>query len=140
MSGYAELSPAEAQELMQAEDACVIDIRDGNSFSSAHITGAIQLDQTSLGPFLEATEKDAALVIYCYHGISSHSAASFFVDQGFSRVSHLAGGFAAWQQQVLQAFSEVTRPVADGVEGPYVFALLKVVHDFQSVEDGHQDS
>ena len=91
MSGYAELSPAEAQELMQAESACVIDIRDGNSFSSAHITGAIQLDQTSLGPFLAATEKDAALVIYCYHGISSHSAASFFVDQGFSRVSHIAG-------------------------------------------------
>ena len=101
MSGYAELSPAEAQELMQTEDACVIDIRDGNSFSSAHITGAIQLDQASLGPFLEATEKDAALVIYCYHGISSHSAASFFVDQGFSRVSHIAGGFEAWQQKAL---------------------------------------
>jgi len=56
MSGYAELSPAEAQELMQAEDACVIDIRDDNSFSSAHITGAIQLDQTSLESFLESTE------------------------------------------------------------------------------------
>ena len=101
MSGYAELSPAEAQELMQAESACLIDIRDGNSFSSAHITGAIQLDQTSLGPFLAATEKDAALVIYCYHGISSHSAASFFVEQGFSRVNHIVGGFEAWQQQGL---------------------------------------
>jgi len=101
MSRYAELSPPEAQELIQAEDACVIDIRDDNSFSSAHITGAIQLDQTSIGPFLETTVKDAALVIYCYHGISSHCAASFFVDQGFSRVSHIAGGFEAWQQNAL---------------------------------------
>ena len=87
--------------MIQAEDACVIDIRDDNSFSSAHIAGAIQLDQTSIGPFLETTVKDAALVIYCYHGISSHCAASFFVDQGFSRVSHIAGGFEAWQRNAL---------------------------------------
>jgi len=101
MSGYAELSPDEAQALMQSEDACVIDIRDDSSFSNAHISGAVQLDQTSIGPFLETTNKDAALVIYCYHGISSHSAASFFVDQGFSRVTHIVGGFEAWQQQGL---------------------------------------
>lgn len=101
MSGYAELSPDEALVLMKSEKACVIDIRDVNSFSNAHILGAVQLDQTSIGPFLETAEKDAALVIYCYHGISSHSAASFFVDQGFSRVTHIVGGFEAWQRQRL---------------------------------------
>ena len=98
MNGYAELSPDEAQALMRSEDVYVIDIRDDNSFSTAHISDAVQLGQTSIGPFLETTEKDAALVIYCYHGISSHSAASFFVDQGFSSVHHIVGGFEAWQK------------------------------------------
>ena len=98
MKNYGELSPSEAQALIDSESACVIDIRDNGSFSDAHVTGAIQLDQTSVGPFLEATEKESLLVIYCYHGISSHSAASFFVDQGFSSVHHIAGGFEAWQK------------------------------------------
>jgi thiosulfate sulfurtransferase len=99
--GSAELSPDAAQALMKSEDVYVIDIRDDNSFSTAHISDAVQLDQTSIGPFLESTEKDTALVIYCYHGISSHSAASFFVEQGFSRVNHIVGGFEAWQQHGL---------------------------------------
>jgi thiosulfate sulfurtransferase len=101
MNNYSELSPVEAQALIKSEAARVIDIRDNNSFSDAHISGAIQLDQTSIGPFLEGTEKEDALVIYCYHGISSHSAASFFVEQGFSRVHHIVGGFEAWQQHGL---------------------------------------
>ena len=37
MNGYAELSPDEAQALMRSEDVYVIDIRDDNSFSTAHI-------------------------------------------------------------------------------------------------------
>ena len=101
MNTYSELSPVEAQELMQSEGVCVIDIRDDNSFSDAHISGAIQLDQTSIEPFLENTERETALVIYCYHGISSQSAASFFIEQGFSRVHHIAGGFEAWRQHEL---------------------------------------
>ena len=98
---YSELSPAEADALIQTEAACVIDIRDSSTFSEAHISGAIQLDQTSIEPFLENTEKESALVIYCYHGISSQSAASFFIEQGFSRVHHIAGGFEAWRQHEL---------------------------------------
>ena len=58
---------------------------------------AIQLDNASVEPFIENTDKETALIIYCYHGISSNSAASFFVEQGFSRVHHIVGGFEAWQ-------------------------------------------
>ena len=53
MNGYAELSPDEAQALMKSEHVYVIDIRDDNSFSTAHISDAVQLGQTSIGPFLE---------------------------------------------------------------------------------------
>ena len=98
---YSELTPDEANTLIEKEEACIIDIRDGDSYSAGHISKAIQLDNASVEPFLENTDKETALIIYCYHGISSNSAASFFVDQGFSRVHHIVGGFEAWQRDAL---------------------------------------
>ena len=93
---YSELSPAEADALIQTEAAYVIDIRDSSSFSEAHISGAIQLDKTSIEPFLENTEKESALVIYCYHGISSRGAAEYLSQNGFKEVYSMTGGFDAW--------------------------------------------
>lgn len=98
---YSELTPDEANTLIEKEEACIIDIRDSGSYSAGHISNAIQLDNASVEPFLENTDKEMALIIYCYHGISSNSAASFFVDQGFSRVHHIVGGFEAWQRDEL---------------------------------------
>jgi thiosulfate sulfurtransferase len=39
--------------------------------------------------------------VYCYHGISSAGAASFFIDQGFDDVCHIVGGFQAWKDRNL---------------------------------------
>ena len=98
---YSELTPDEANTLIEKEEACLIDLRDSDSYSAGHISKAIQLDNASVEPFLENTDKETALIIYCYHGISSNSAASFFVDQGFCRVHHIVGGFEAWQRDAL---------------------------------------
>ena len=95
---YSELTPDEANTLIEKEEACIIDIRDSDSYSAGHISKAIQLDNASVEPFLENTDKETALIIYCYHGISSAGAASFFSEQGFEKVSHIEGGFAAWKK------------------------------------------
>ena len=42
------------------------------------------------------TPKDRPLVVYCYHGHSSQMAARFLVDQGFTEVYNLEGGYEAW--------------------------------------------
>ncbi len=103
---YQELEPAEADRAVQAGSATVIDIRDPASYRNARIVDALHLNDTNIGEFLEDTDKSRRLIIYCYHGIASASAAAFFVEQGFESVSHVIGGFEAWQQQGLPTQSD----------------------------------
>ncbi|MBV1871825.1 MAG: hypothetical protein KUG83_04700, partial [Gammaproteobacteria bacterium] len=41
-------------------------------------------------------KKDFPIVICCFHGHSSLSAASFFSEKGFTNVYSLDGGYTAW--------------------------------------------
>ena len=49
---------------------------------------------------IRALPKDAPLVFFCHHGPRSQQAAEFFLEQGFSNVSNLAGGIDAWSVEV----------------------------------------
>ena len=40
---------------------------------------------------------DAPLIVACYHGNSSQSAAAYLAHQGFSEVYSLDGGFELWR-------------------------------------------
>ena len=98
---YHELEPAEADRAIRAGSVTVIDIRDTLSYETSRVVDPVHLDNTNIAEFLETTDKSRPLIVYCYHGISSTSAAAFFVEQGFESVSHVTGGFEAWQQQGL---------------------------------------
>ncbi|MCE9774822.1 MULTISPECIES: thiosulfate sulfurtransferase GlpE [Shewanella] len=97
MSSYQHLSVVQLQQMM-AEDAelQIVDIRDPASFETAHIPGAIRLGNDNLADYLRDADMDKPLVVCCYHGISSQSAAEYLQHQGFDEVYSLDGGFAAW--------------------------------------------
>ena len=95
---YKELQPQAAGELLNDGAVTILDIRDPDSYETAHLESAIQLNQASLKQFLDATARDQTLLVYCYHGISSAAAAAFLIEQGFSDVYHIVGGFQAWQE------------------------------------------
>ncbi len=88
----------QAQLLLEAGTASFVDVRDSNSFQAEHIPGAIHLDDSNVQQFVASADKQATVVVYCYHGHSSLGATAFFQDQGFTAVSSLSGGFAAWQE------------------------------------------
>lgn len=71
----------------------LIDIRDPQSFANGHIEGAIHIDNGNVDDFLMRADKTKALVVCCYHGNSSQSAADFFQQQGFVHSYSLDGGF-----------------------------------------------
>ena len=98
---YLELAPAEAQETISDEAVTLVDIRDPESFQSAHLVDAVHINDANIHEFLETANRQQPLIVYCYHGISSADAASFFSEQGFEKVSHIEGGFEAWQQSGL---------------------------------------
>ena len=96
MSTFKCISCEQARELL-SQGAALVDIRDEHSFSNGHIPGALSLGNHNLAAFIEQAEPDAALIVCCYHGHSSQSAAAYLAEQGFSQVFSLEGGFTLWQ-------------------------------------------
>jgi len=92
-----QLSHEEAEVLMAAGGVIVADVRDRDSFEEAHIAKAVHLSMTKLQEFSESADKSKPILVYCYHGISSQSVGQHLIEQGFTEVYSLAGGFEAWK-------------------------------------------
>lgn len=96
MTDFKRISPQQAQALRE-QGGVVVDIRDAHSYASGHIRGSTHLDNYSLADFIAAADLDQPLIVTCYHGHSSQSAAAYLVNQGFSDVYSLDGGFEVWR-------------------------------------------
>ncbi|PAV48580.1 thiosulfate sulfurtransferase GlpE [Pseudomonas sp. HAR-UPW-AIA-41] len=96
MSEFQRIAPEQARPLLQ-QGAQLVDIRDPQSFAAGHMIGAVHLDNHSLPDFIAGADFDKPLVVVCYHGNSSQSAAAYLAHQGFSEVYSLDGGFELWR-------------------------------------------
>ncbi len=97
MKTFQTISVSDARALLAEPRAQLIDIRDEYAFSEGHIERAQRIDNSNVNDFIAACDKTAPLIVCCYHGISSQSAAQFFIQQGFAEVYSLSGGFEAWR-------------------------------------------
>lgn len=91
-----EIDVATARTRLDAEGSVFVDIRDPGSYAAGHIPGALNLGDHNVQDFLATADRGTPLVVYCYHGISSLGATSFFIQQGFEDVASMSGGFSAW--------------------------------------------
>lgn len=96
--GYRTISIEDARQLLTDETVTVLDIRDPVSFSDEHIENAVHAESIDMNKFLAEEDKNKPLLVYCYHGISSQSAAAFLIENGFTQVYSLEGGYAAWSE------------------------------------------
>lgn len=87
----------EAKMKFDEKSSMFVDIRDPGSYRQAHIPGAIHLSDGNVQEFLQNTAKDQAVVVYCYHGNSSLGATAFLIENGFTNVASMSGGFEAWR-------------------------------------------
>jgi rhodanese-related sulfurtransferase len=88
-----------AEDLVQRNDALVLDVRDAKSFARAHIENAQQLSMINLSGFIDGAAKGRPVLIYCYHGYASREYAQIFSDFGFAEVYSLDGGYEAWSNR-----------------------------------------
>lgn len=95
---FERISVAQAQTLIASEACTLIDIRDAQSYAEAHVPEATHLDGNAVDEFVAATNRELPLLIYCYHGNSSQSAAQYFAGRDFKRVYSIDGGFEVWRQ------------------------------------------
>ncbi|WP_432472100.1 thiosulfate sulfurtransferase GlpE [Amphritea sp. HPY] len=96
METYQCINPEQAAQLI-ANGAVIADIRDPQSYQQNHISDALHLSNDNLHTFIQQADLDTPLIVCCYHGFSSQSAAQLLIGQGFEEVYSLDGGFELWQ-------------------------------------------
>ena len=89
----------EAQELLKNPGTVIIDIRDKVSYQAGNIPNSVNVSDGNIVDFLNSTDRQVSLLIYCYHGINSKDAAEYFVKSGFQSVFSLDGGYTEYIQQ-----------------------------------------
>jgi len=90
----------QATQLINREDALVLDVREPGEFVTGHVLGAKNLPLARLdtpAPDI-AKRKDKPVIVYCDGGERSGKALAALKKQGFTRVASLSGGLKGWQQ------------------------------------------
>ena len=97
---FKRINVQEARTLLDAtaeNGLQIIDIRDGRSYGNGHICSALHLDNSNVQSFVENADISKPLLVYCYHGNMSQSAAAYFGEQGFEEAYSMDGGFCDWE-------------------------------------------
>lgn len=97
MKTFQTISTHDARTLLSEPRTQLVDIRDEFAFDGGHIEKARRIDNSNVDSFIANADKFAPLIVCCYHGISSQSVAQFFIEQGFTEVYSLNGGFEEWK-------------------------------------------
>ena len=96
---FTQVSVDQTKKLIEAGDITILDIRDMQSYSMGHISNAVHAESIDINNFIAEEDKKKTLLIYCYHGHSSQSAAEHFIEKGFLNVYSMDGGYSAWPQE-----------------------------------------
>ncbi|HEY0229745.1 MAG TPA: rhodanese-like domain-containing protein [Dokdonella sp.] len=106
--GYKALTPAGLTQLINRENALLIDVSSLQDFEKGHIPGARHVAMSQFDPESKdlAKVKDLPVALVCKTGQTSGTAAQRLKKAGFSKVFWLEGGLGAW--------SEAQMPLAKG--------------------------
>ncbi len=94
------LTPAQATQLINREDAQVIDVREQPEWAKGRIAGSRHIPVGQLDQRIGDLEKfkERPLIVVCASGMRSASACSTLRNAGFEKVFALDGGIGAWEQ------------------------------------------
>ncbi|WP_127474627.1 rhodanese-like domain-containing protein [Sulfurivermis fontis] len=103
LRGYQEVQPLEAVQLMNHQEAVMLDVREDSEYAAGHVQDSIHIPLGKLRERLGELEayKGRAVVVGCRSGHRSASACAMLRKQGFERVYNLRGGILAWENASL---------------------------------------
>jgi len=79
------------------EDAYLLDVRDHDEWAAGHAPHAHHVPMMELLGRLDELPADRDVVVVCRVGSRSAQVVAYLQQQGWERVSNLAGGMWAWQ-------------------------------------------
>jgi rhodanese-related sulfurtransferase len=108
LSGAGGVSALEAVNLINREDAQVVDVRSADDFARGHVAGAVNLPLNELDHAGERLQryKGRPLLVCCQSGSSAMGAARRLRAQGFAGARVMAGGVQAWRTANLPLTSD----------------------------------
>lgn len=93
------VNTTEATQLINKQDAVLLDTRAAKDYKNGHIVGARQIKPEEIreGNFSRLEkDKDKPIIVVCYMGNSARSVAAKMSKAGFEQVCVLQGGMNAW--------------------------------------------
>lgn len=96
--GVANLSALEAVNLINRNNALVLDVREATEFSGGHIVDAKHIPLAALPERINELKKykDKAILVNCQRGMRGAKACEILRKAEFTQVHHLQGGIEAW--------------------------------------------
>ena len=101
---YQQITQEEAKNMMDTQEAIVLDVREQDELDTGHIPGAVLLP---VGTITKDTadavipELDSVVLVYCRSGNRSKKASQALVDLGYTGIYEF-GGINTWPYEVEQ--------------------------------------
>lgn len=101
--GGGQVNPEGAVNLINREDAAILDVRSPSNFSKGHLVGSINIAAADIEANLSKLQKyqNKPLIIVCDRGNSASRVALTLRRKGFTEPKVLAGGIEAWKSAKL---------------------------------------
>lgn len=97
-SGAAGLNPSQTTQLLNQQNAVLLDLRTNEEFAGGHVAQAKNLPLAALEAKPDsAGKKDKPVILMCQNGAVARKATAVLRQAGFAQVFNLHGGLAAWQ-------------------------------------------
>jgi rhodanese-related sulfurtransferase len=99
ISGVENKPPMAATQLVNHQDALILDVREDSEYAEGHILNSMHIPLGSLKGRLGQLEKhrERPIIIGCRSGNRSAHACRVLKQNGFTQVYNLQGGMLAWQ-------------------------------------------
>ena len=96
-----QMSQAQLLSMINApksEAYVILDVRSAEEFSEGHLPGAINVSHDQIEQHLTdlSQHKDTLVVVHCRSGRRAQVAETALINNGFSKLQHLAGDYKGW--------------------------------------------
>lgn len=101
---YQQITQEEAKNMMDTQEAIVLDVREQDEFDTGHIPGAVLLPVGTITKDTAAAvipELDSVVLVYCRSGNRSKKASQALADLGYTGIYEF-GGINTWPYEVEQ--------------------------------------
>ena len=129
-AAYTQISQEEAANIMAEETGfIVLDVRTQEEYDEAHIPGAVNIANETIGTdeILELPDKDQVLLVYCRSGRRSKEASEKLAALGYTHVLEF-GGIITWTGETISTADEELIE-----DDPFE------AHEYSSPEDFYED-